>query len=74
MEELYENLKDLKTKSDKTSGLSEEERAEQIEKIISSFNTSNVSPEEAKKLEDLGEQLRNLGGEPNLADSEDELI
>jgi hypothetical protein len=74
LEELYQRLRDLKGTSDNTeSDLSEEERAEQIEKLISNFKASYISPEEAKKLEDLGEQLENAEIEPNLADSNDEL-
>ncbi len=74
LEELYENLKKLKTSPDITdSELSEEERAKQIEKIISSFKASYVSPEEAKKLDDLGEKLKEgYMREPNLVYSEDE--
>lgn len=74
LEELYQKLRDLKGTSDKTeSDVNEEERAEQIEKLISNFKASYISPEEAKKLEDLGEQLENDEIEPNLADSNDEL-
>ena len=71
--DFYENLKELKTDSDKTdSGLSEKERAQQIEKLISNFKASYVSPGEAKKLEDLGEKLRNSEWEPNQVLSGDE--
>jgi hypothetical protein len=74
LDELYQRLRDLKGTSDKTeSDVNEEERAEQIEKLISNFKASYISPEEAKKLEDLGEQLENTEIEPNLADSNDEL-
>lgn len=72
LEELYSKLKDIQISSDKTdSELSEEERAKQIENIISNFKTSYVSPEEAEKLENLGEQLKNLKGEPNSAKLDD---
>ena len=75
LEKLYEDLKELKDNSDGTdSGLSEEERAEQIEKIISSFKASYVSPEEAKKLDDLAEQLKNAESEPNSANADDEFL
>jgi len=75
LEKLYEDLKELKTNSGGTdSGLSEEERVEQIGKIISSFKASYVSPEEAKKLDDLAEQLKNVESEPNSANAEDEFL
>jgi hypothetical protein len=68
LQKLYKDLKDLKNKSDITdSELTEEERTQQIEKIISSFKASYVSDEEAKKLDDLAEQLKNNGSEPNSA-------
>lgn len=73
LEKLYENLKQLKTSSDIIdSELSEEEKAKQIEKIISNFKASYVSPEEAKKLDDLGEQLKKYRREPNLVHSDNE--
>jgi len=74
LEKLYEDLKELKDKSDMNdSELSEEERARQIEKIISSFKASYVSPEETKKLDDLAEQLKDDESEPNITDTEEEL-
>lgn len=74
LEQLYEELKELKRKSDEDdSGLTEEERAEQIEKIISSFKASYVSSEEAKKLDDLAEQLQEIESEPNTIDIEEEI-
>jgi type II secretory pathway component PulC len=75
LEQLYEQLRELKEKSEQDdSGLTEEERAEQIEKIISSFKASYVSPEEAKKLDDLAQQLQDSEGEPNSIEIEEELI
>jgi len=74
LEQLYEDLRELKQKSDEDdSGLTEEERAEQIEKIISSFKASYVSSEEAKKLDDLAEQLQELESEPNSIEVEEEI-
>ena len=68
LEKLYEDLRELKNNSDMNdSELTEEERARQIEKIISSFKASYVSPEEAKKLDDLAEQLQDEN-EPNTTD------
>jgi hypothetical protein len=74
LEQLYEDLKELKDKSDMNDAeLSEEERARQIENIISSFKASYVSPEEAKKLDELAEQLKDDEAEPNTIEEEEEL-
>ena len=74
LEKLYEDLKGLKNNSDMAdSELSEEERAKQIEKIISGFKASYVSEEEAKKLDDLAEQLKDDESEPDINDIEEEL-
>ena len=74
LQKLYEDLKEFKDNSDiNDTELSEEERAKQIEKIISSFKASYVSPEEAKKLDDLAEQLKEDENEPNTTDTEEEL-
>ncbi len=75
LEELYKNLKEIQRNpnSDTTdSELNEKERAMQIEKLISNFKASYVSPGEAKKLEDLGEKLKNYGWEPNQTPSGDQ--
>ncbi len=74
LEKLYEDLRDLKNNTDMNdSSLSEEERAKQIGKIISSFKASYVSEEEAKKLDDLAEKLKEDESEPNTTDIEEEL-
>ena len=74
LEKLYKDLRELKNNSDiADSELTEEERTQQIEKIISSFKASYVSEEEAKKLDDLAEQLKDEESEPNSADIEEEL-
>jgi len=75
LEELYDKLRNLQENPDSNTAdleLSEEERAEQIEKLITTFKASYVSPGEAKKLEDLGELLRNSEWEPNQIPSEDQ--
>jgi hypothetical protein len=75
LEELYENLRKIQQNSDNNptdNEFDEKERAMQIEKLISNFKASYVSPEEAKKLEDLGEQLKNSEWEPNQIPSEDQ--
>ena len=74
LEELYEKLRNLKGNPDSNMAdleLSEQERVEQIEKLITTFKASYVSPGEAKKLEDLGELLKNSEWEPNQVPSED---
>ena len=74
LEKLYEDLKELRDNSDMNdSELSEEERAEQIKNIISSFKASYVSTEEAQKLDDLAEQLKDDESEPNITDIEEEI-
>jgi hypothetical protein len=70
LEELAERLKELKKsyKSDKTdSGPSAEEKAALMEKLISNFKSQRVGTEEAKKLGDLGKQLKDVGHDPNLS-------
>jgi len=39
------------------SGLSPEDRAAMVKKLMSEYNESRVSPEEAEKVEDLGKEL-----------------
>lgn len=73
LEELYEKLRNIRENPDSNMAspdLSEQERTEQIEKLISSFKASYVSPGEAKKLDDLGERLRHSEWEPNQIPSD----
>jgi hypothetical protein len=68
LEELADRLKEIQTsfRSDKTdSGPSAEERAALMDKLISNYKSSRVGTEEAKKLGDLGKQLKNFRGDPN---------
>ena len=61
MGELVNKLKDLQRNpaSDKTnSGLDKEERSARIEELISKFKSTRVSAEEAKKLGNIGEELK----------------
>jgi hypothetical protein len=70
LEEFADKLKEIQTsfKSDKTdSGRSAEEKAALMDKLISNFRSSRVGTEEAKKLGDLGKQLKNVRGDPNLS-------
>jgi len=70
LEDLADRLKDLQKnfKSDKpNSGPSAEERAALMEKLISNFKSLRVGAEEAKKLGDLGKQLKDVGEDVNLS-------
>jgi hypothetical protein len=68
MGELVDKLKDLQknSKSDKTTpALDSEERAARIQELISKFKSTRVSAEEAKKLGNLGEELKDVPKETN---------
>ncbi|MHC4487878.1 MAG: hypothetical protein ACYS9C_02990 [Planctomycetota bacterium] len=66
LEDLADRLKEISYKSDKTdSGRSAEEKAAMMEKLISNFKSSRVGTEEAKKLGDLGKQLKTVREDPN---------
>jgi len=68
MGELVDKLKNLQrdSKSDKTApGLGEDERAARIAELISKFKSTRVSDEEAKKLGNLGEELKGVNEETN---------
>ena len=63
MGELVNRLKDLQrdSNSDRTNPvLGSEERAARIEELISKFKSTRVSAEEAKKLGNLGEELKGI--------------
>ncbi len=59
-DELVRRLQDMKT------GLSDEESAARIEKLLSRFKSSTVSAEDAKGLTALGEKLKDNGQDPNI--------
>ncbi|MGD8499632.1 MAG: hypothetical protein PVJ86_03240 [Phycisphaerales bacterium] len=68
MQELVDRLRGLRksSKSDKTnSGPSDEERAAQIEELISKFKSSRVGAAEAKRLGNLGKTLNGAQEDPN---------
>ena len=68
MEELINNLKNLQrsSKSDKTnSGPGEKDKAALMDKLISNFKSTRISTEEAKKLDNLGKQLKDTPHDPN---------
>jgi len=47
------------------SGVGDGDKAARIEKLISQYQSTRVSPEEARKLGDLGKTLKDAGGDPN---------
>jgi len=68
MGELVNKLKDLQRDSisGKTNpGLGSKERAARIEELISKFKSTRVSAEEAKKLGNLGEELKGIRKDTN---------
>jgi hypothetical protein len=66
--ELVDMLKDiqknLETDANET-GEVEEDKAAQMEELISDFKSSHIGPEEAKKLGNLGEKLKDDQQDPN---------
>ena len=68
MGQLVDKLKDLQQNpaSDKTdSGVDQEERSARIQELISKFKSTRVSAEEAKKLDNMGEELKGIQKDPN---------
>jgi len=68
MGELVNKLKDLQRNPalDRTnSGLDKEERSARIEELISKFKSTRVSAEEAKKLGNMGEELKGIRKDKN---------
>jgi hypothetical protein len=68
LEELVSKLKNLQrsSTSDKTSsGPSQAEKAAMVEKLISNFKSSRISDAEAKKLDTLGKNLKDIREDPN---------
>jgi len=68
MGELVTRLQDLQrdSKSDKTApGLNSEDRSARIAELISKFKSTRVGAEEAKKLGNLGEELKGVRKETN---------
>lgn len=69
---LVEEIRKIQRSSDKTgSKQSEKERAELIDKIISQFNASRLTAEEAKKLDTLGKELKEVLEESDSSLSEE---
>ena len=57
---LIDKLRNLQkdTVSDKNAGVDDKDKAARIEKLISQYQSTRISPEEAKKLGKLGETLK----------------
>jgi hypothetical protein len=69
---LIEKLRTLQksTVSDKNEGVDDKEKAARIEKLISQYQSTRISPEEAKKLGNLGKTLKDAESDPNRTPSE----
>jgi hypothetical protein len=70
---LVDKLKDLQqnSASNKTdSGLDQKERSARIQELISKFKSTRVSAEEAKKLGNMGEELKAIRKDPNSSPPE----
>lgn len=68
LNELVDMLKDIQKDLEtdvNESGEVDEEKAAQMGELISNFKSSRISPEEAKKLGNLGEKLKDNQQEPN---------
>lgn len=68
---LIDKLRGLQkdTVSNKASGIEDKEKAEKIEKLISQYQSTRISPEEAKKLGNLGKTLKDDKPDPNRTPS-----
>jgi hypothetical protein len=64
---LIEKLRDLQksTVSDGATGVDDKQKAARIEKLISQYQSTRISPEEAKKLGNLGKTLNEAESDPN---------
>jgi hypothetical protein len=69
---LIDKLRNLQkdTVSDKNAGVDDKDKAARIEKLISQYQSTRISPEEAKKLGKLGETLKDKkDSDPNRTPS-----
>lgn len=68
---LIEKLRNLQkdTVSDKTAGVDDKDKAARIERLISQYQSTRISPEEAKKLGNLGKTLKDAESDPNRTPS-----
>jgi hypothetical protein len=63
LEELVNKLRDLDS-DDPNADFADKEKAAKMEKLISRFRSSRVSAEEAKRLGNLGEKLKDVQKDP----------
>lgn len=73
MDEFVDKLKDLRQNpaSGKTdSVIDQEKRNARIQELISKFKSTRVTAEEAKKLDNMGEELKGIRKDPNSSPSE----
>ena len=69
MNEFVDKLKDLQrsSASDKTdSKIDKEERNARIQELISKYKSTRVSAKEAEKLDNMGEEMKDIQEDPNL--------
>ena len=69
MNEFVDKLKDLQQSSvsDKTdSKIDKEERNARIQELISKYKSTRVSAKEAEKLDNMGEEMKDIQEDPNL--------
>lgn len=76
-QKLIDKLRDLQkvVKSEKTDSTSKpEDKAALMEKLISDFKASRVSPEEARNLGDLGKTLNDINKDKDIVDEKNSKI
>lgn len=69
---LIDKLRSLQKEavSDTTKGIDNKDKAARIERLISQYQSTRISPEEAKKLGNLGKTLKDAGSDPNRTPSD----
>lgn len=69
---LIEKLRNLQkeTISDQATGTEDKDKAARIERLISQYQSTRISPEEAKKLGNLGRTLKDKDSDPNRSASD----
>jgi hypothetical protein len=69
---LIEKLRNLQKDviSDQATGIDDKDKAARIERLISQYQSTRISPEEAKKLGNLGRTLKDTDSDPNRSASD----
>ena len=67
MDRFVQELKTLQESSDMNDPNAAENKAAMVQKLISTLNNDRVSPEEAGKLEDMGQELKNATSDERRA-------